>query len=40
VLAVLAGVPRADVFRQSILEARDARVKTSASLATIDARAK
>lgn len=40
VLAVLAGVPRADVFRQSILEARDARVKTAASLATIDARAR
>ncbi|MCY2967266.1 MAG: hypothetical protein NT069_27135 [Planctomycetota bacterium] len=37
-LAVLAGVPRADVFRQSILEARNARVQTEASLATIKAR--
>jgi len=37
-LMVLAGVPRADVFRQSILEARDARKQTEASLATIRAR--
>lgn len=37
-LAVLAGVSRADVFRQSILEARDARVQVEASLATIQAR--
>ena len=37
-LAVLPGVPRADVFRQSIVEARDARVKVEASLATIKAR--
>jgi len=39
-IAVLGGVPRADVFRQSILEARNARVQTTASLATIDSRAK
>jgi len=39
-LAVLGGVPWADVFRQSILDARDARVQTEASLATIRARKK
>jgi len=37
-IAVLPGVPRADVFRQSIIEARDARVQVEASLATIQAR--
>lgn len=37
-LMVLAGVSRADVFRQSIIEARDARTQTEASLATIKAR--
>lgn len=34
----LAGVPRADVFRQSILEARNAHVQVEASLNTIRAR--
>ena len=37
-LMTLAGVSRPDVFRQSILEARDARRYTEASLATISAR--
>ena len=37
-LMVLRGVPRADVFRQSILEARDARRQVEASLATIERR--
>lgn len=35
----LAGVPRADVFRHTILEARDARTQVEAALATIGARA-
>jgi hypothetical protein len=35
---VLEGVPRADVFRRLILEARDARGYTEAALATIAAR--
>jgi hypothetical protein len=34
----LAGVPRADVFRQTILKARDANTQVAASLATIGAR--
>jgi hypothetical protein len=34
----LAGVKRAEIFRQTILQARDARVKTEASLAAIKAR--
>ena len=38
VLLRLDGVPRPDVFRQTILEARDARRQTEASLATIAAR--
>lgn len=33
------GVPCADMFRASILKARDARVETAAALATIQARA-
>jgi hypothetical protein len=37
-LMVLAGVPRADVFRQTILKARDARRQVAASLAVIQAR--
>ena len=37
-LMVLSGVPRADVFRQTILEARDAFKQVEASLATINAR--
>ncbi|MEX0718342.1 MAG: PH domain-containing protein [Planctomycetaceae bacterium] len=37
-LARLSGVPRPDVFRRNIIEARDARVQTEASLATIHAR--
>ena len=37
-LLVLAGVPRADVFRQTILKARDARAHVESSLATINAR--
>jgi len=35
---VLQGVPRADVFRQSILEARNAHVQVESSLNTIRAR--
>jgi hypothetical protein len=35
---VLHGVPRADVFRQSILEARNAHVQVESSLSTIRAR--
>jgi hypothetical protein len=35
----LQGVPRAEVFRQTILKARDARVQVSAALKTISARA-
>ncbi|MCA9070700.1 MAG: PH domain-containing protein, partial [Planctomycetaceae bacterium] len=35
----LAGVPRADVFRHTILEARDARTYVEAALATIGGRA-
>lgn len=34
----LAGVPRADVFRQTILKARDANTQVAAALATIGAR--
>ncbi|MEX0702246.1 MAG: hypothetical protein WD069_09140 [Planctomycetales bacterium] len=37
-LARLAGVPRPDVFRRNIIEARDARVQTESSLANIQAR--
>ncbi len=37
-LAVLAGVPRADVFRQTIVEARDAHKQVAAALKTIKAR--
>lgn len=36
----IAGLPQAVIFRQSILEARDARVETARSLATIEARRK
>ena len=39
-LLTLEGVPRPDVFRQTILEARDASKYTAASLATINARHK
>lgn len=38
VLLHLPGVPRADVFRQIILDARNARVQVAKSLATINAR--
>lgn len=38
VLLRLEGVKRAEIFRQTILQARDARVKTEASLAAIKAR--
>ncbi len=37
-LARLSGITRAEVFRQNILETRDARLLTASSLATIDAR--
>lgn len=37
-LMSLPGVPRADVFRQTLLEARSARNQVSASLSTISAR--
>jgi hypothetical protein len=37
-LMTLAGVPRADVFRQTIIKARDARQQVAASLAKINAR--
>ena len=37
-LMVLEGVPYAAVFRETILEARNARKQTEASLATIEAR--
>lgn len=37
-LLTLPGVPRAEVFRQTILEARDARRQIEASLSTIKAR--
>src|SRR5579872_6266732 len=37
-LMTLPGVPRADVFRQTILEARNALNQVTASLATINAR--
>ena len=37
-LMSLPGVPRADVFRQTLLEARSARNQVAASLATISAR--
>ena len=37
-LLTLPGVPRPERFRQSILEARDARLLSDSSLATIDAR--
>lgn len=37
-LMTLPGVPRADVFRQTLLEARSARNQVAASLATIAAR--
>jgi hypothetical protein len=38
VLGRLAGVPYAEIFRQTILEARDALTQTEAALATIAAR--
>ena len=38
VLGRLAGVPQAEIFRQTILEARDALTQTEAALATIAAR--
>lgn len=38
VIRTLEGVQRADVFRQSIIKARDAAVQVKASLAAIDAR--
>lgn len=38
-LMTLSGVPRADVFRQTILEARNARNQVQSSLNTIKARA-
>ena len=38
VTLTLAGVPRADVFRQTILEARDARNQVEAALTTIGSR--
>jgi hypothetical protein len=37
-LMTLSGVPRVDVFRQSVIEARDARNQVEASLTTIRAR--
>ena len=37
-LMSLPGVPRADVFRQTLLEGRNARVQVTAALATIGAR--
>jgi len=37
-LMTLAGIPNADIFRESILEARDALVQVESSLATIRAR--
>lgn len=37
-LMVLQGVPYADIFRQTILEARDSRMQVSAALETIRAR--
>ncbi|GAB4136113.1 MAG: hypothetical protein Tsb009_03030 [Planctomycetaceae bacterium] len=37
-LMTLEGIPRAEVFRQNILEARDAAVRVRASLAAIEAR--
>jgi hypothetical protein len=37
-LMTLSGVPRADVFRQTILEARDSRSQIESSLGTIRAR--
>lgn len=39
VLLLLEGVPRPDVFRQNIIEARDARKQVEAAMATIRARA-
>lgn len=39
-LLVLRGVPWPEVFKQNILEARNARIQVEASLATIAARAK
>ena len=38
-LMQIEGLPCADMFRESILKARDARLQTAASLATIQARA-
>jgi hypothetical protein len=40
VILRLAGVPRADVFRQTILKARDASTQVAAALATIGARSR
>ncbi len=37
-ILTLAGVPRAEVFRQTIIKARDARIQVSAALAVIGAR--
>lgn len=39
-ILTLSGVPRADVFRQTILKARDANTQVAAALATIGARAR
>lgn len=38
VLGRLEGVPRAEIFRQTILEARDSQMSTASALATIQAR--
>jgi hypothetical protein len=38
VVMKIAGVPNADIFRESILKARDARTETAEALATINAR--
>ncbi len=40
VMLTLAGVPRAEVFRQTILKARDARNQVEAALTTIGSRAR
>lgn len=37
-LLLLEGVPRADVFRETILKARDSRLQTAAAMSTIQAR--
>jgi len=38
VLMRIAGIPRAEVFRENIMKTRDSRRETAASLATIEAR--